>query len=319
VTSTEQSVPPPVPRPIDAPKPADWRGAVASLGIGLGGAILGLLPWIVTGMRLPLQNLWSRNVLPDEMPVAWLPLSQYNVSLLIGLMVVGSAAAGIAARALRDRLPSRAPLSITAGVLFVQVVATAQAVSALAAGLQSSEAATIYLAACIALTVFAIVCGLVVLGLIARGPRPGAVIALTLAAIASGWWLSGFIAPIGSAGGELTYALLDIARWVPPVLVGAAIAWGGTRTPGRIVAAVVSLLLLWIVPALATAVTSAVGSRILLPYPLEMLDYGWGVFTMAVLMPELVVPPLIVAIVVAAAGIGLRELLLARRRGSALQ
>lgn len=318
MTSTEQSVPPPVPRPVDAPQPANWRGAVASLGIGLGGAIIGLLPWIVTGMRLPLQNLWARNVLPDEMPVAWLPLSQYSVSLLIGLMVVGAAAAGIAARALRGRLPSRAPLSIVAGVLFVQVVATAQSVSALAAGLQSSEAATAYLAACIALVIFAIVCGLVVLGLIARGPRPGAVIALTLAAIASGWWLTGFIAPVASAGGELTYALLDVVRWVPPVLVGAAIAWGGIRTPGRIVAAVVSLLLLWIVPALATAVTSAVGSRILLPYPLEMLDYGWGVFTMAVLMPELVVPPLVVAIVVAAAGLGVRALL-ARREGSALQ
>ena len=73
-----------------------------------------------------------------------------------------------------------------------------------------------------------------------------------------------------------------------------------------------SLLLLWVVPAFATAVSAAVGSRILLPYPLEMLDYGWAVFTSALLMPELVVPPLVVATVTAAAGIAARELL-ARR------
>jgi hypothetical protein len=74
----------------------------------------------------------------------------------------------------------------------------------------------------------------------------------------------------------------------------------------------VSLLLLWLVPALATAVSSAVGSRALLRAPLEMLDYGWGVLRSALFMPELALPPLVVAVVVAAAGIGLREVL-ARR------
>ena len=320
MTSTEQFAPPPVPRPVDAPQPSDWKGAIGSLAIGVGGALVGLLPWIVTGMRLPLQNLWGRPTLPEDMPIAWLPFSQYQVTLLLALMVVGAAAAGLASRVLRSRLPRRSILATTAGLLFVQVVATAQAANTLGSGLESGQAGALYLAACIGLAVVGMLFGLLVLGLIARGPRAGAVVAFTLAAIAAGWWLDGLIAPIGSAGArpELASLLLDVARWVPPVLVGAAIAWGGVNTVGRIVAAVASLLLLWIVPALATAVTAAVGSRILLGDPLEMLDYGWGVFRMAVVMPELVLPPLVVAVVTAAAGLGVRALL-ARRPGSTLE
>ena len=102
------------------------------------------------------------------------------------------------------------------------------------------------------------------------------------------------------------------------MLVGAAIAWGGIRTAGRIAAAAVSLLLLWIVPALVTGVQSAVGSRALLRSPLDLLDYGWVVFTSALTMPELVLPRIVVAVVVAAAGIGLGEVF-ARRRRSTLE
>ena len=80
-------------------------------------------------MRLPLQNLWAVDVLPDRMPVAWLPFSQYSVTYVLALLVVGSAVAGIAARALRDRLPRAAPASIAAGLLFVQIVASVQAVN----------------------------------------------------------------------------------------------------------------------------------------------------------------------------------------------
>ena len=36
----------------------------AALLIGVGAALVGLLPWIITGMRLPLQNLWASSTLP---------------------------------------------------------------------------------------------------------------------------------------------------------------------------------------------------------------------------------------------------------------
>lgn len=319
--SSPDQVTPPLPQPLEfsepAPRTSDWRGAFASLAIGLGSGLFGLLPWILTGMRLPLQNLWAVGVLPDEMPVAWLPFSQYSVTYVLGLLVVGSAVAGIAARALRDRLPRAAPASIAAGLLFVQIVATAQALTVVGAGLRGGSEASVYLGSCVAVAVLGIGGGLLGFALVARGPRPGAVIALTFAAIASGWWISGFLASFGPQS-SLPSALAPVVAWIPPVLVGAAIAWGGIRTAGRIVAAVVSLLLLWLVPALVTGVQSAVGSRALLRSPLDLIDYGWAVFTAAATMPELVLPRLVVAIVVAAAGIGAGELL-RRRRGSAIE
>ncbi len=288
-----------------------WGAALASVGFGAGGALLGLLPWIATGMRLPAQSLWALPTPPEGMPVAWLPLSQYSTTYVLGLLVVGAALAGIAARALRDRLPRAAPVSIAAGLLFVQIVATAQAVGVIGSGLREGDEASFYLAACVAVAVLGILGGLLVFGFVARGARPLAVVALTLAAIAVGWWISGALVSLGTSS-PLLYALAPLVTWTPPVLVGVAIAWGGVRTRGRIVAAAVSLLLLWIVPLIATAVQAAVGSRALLRDPRELLDYGWGVLRMAATMPELAVWPLVAALLVAAAGLGLR-VLLARR------
>lgn len=282
------------------------------MGIGVGGAIVGLLPWIVSGMRLPLQNLWAFDALPEQMPVAWLPFSQYHVTFVLGILVVGAGVAGIAARALRHRLPSAAPFSVAAGLLFVQVVATAQALDVLRSGLRDDGEAAFYLASCVAVAVLGIVGGLLVLAFVARGAVPIAVVSLTLAAIAASWWFSGYLVVLGPLS-AVPYAFAPVVTWMPPVLVGLAIGWGGVRTAGRIVAGVVSILLLWLVPALATAVQSAVGSRALLRSPGDLLDYAVNVFGAASTMPELVLPRLAVAVVVAAAFIGVTALVRARR------
>jgi hypothetical protein len=311
--STEQVAPPAFPEPAPV-RPPQWRGAFASVGIGIAGALLGLLPWIITGMRLPLQNLWAFETLPGQMPVAFLPFSQYTVTTVIGMLVVGAAAAGLAVRALAARLPSRGPIAAAVGLAAVQVIAIVQTAQTVDRGLEPSGEGAFYLVACIAVSVFGVVVGLVAFGIIARAPRAGAVVGLVLGALAVDWWIGAFFPPVGIVPVTVAYGgVLSVLRWVSPVLVGLAIAWGGIRTPGRIVAAVVSLVLLWVVPPLATAVTSAVSSRIMLRYPLEMLDYGWGVFRMALLMPELALPPLVVAVLVAAAGIGGRALV--ARRG----
>lgn len=63
-------------------RPPSARGltAVAWLLVGALVAVVGLLPWIVTGMRLPLQNRWAAETLPGDMPVALLP---FNVGLAL--------------------------------------------------------------------------------------------------------------------------------------------------------------------------------------------------------------------------------------------
>ena len=298
-------------------RPPQWRGAFASLGIGLGAALLGLLPWLLSGMRLPLQPMWVFDALPEQMPIAFLPLGNTTTTNVAGLLVVAGAAAGLAARSLAAHLPSRAPFSIAAGLLFVQVVAVAQSAQALQRGLPADERASFYLVACVSVAVVSVVVGLVVFVLVARGHHAGAVLGLVAGALALAWWFDGFFWPNGVLPIELHSAFHSVLRWVPPVLVGASIAWAGVRTVGRIVAAVVSLLLLWLVPAVATAVTSAVGSSMLLHFPSELLDQAVRVFAAAAFMPSIVVPPLVVAVVVGAVGISVRRFAATRSAGEA--
>ena len=230
MSSTDQTTPPLPSRWVQRTRPrtSDWRGAFASLAIGSAADLFGLLPWIVTGMRLPLQNLWAVGVLPEEMPVAWLPFSQYSVTYVLGLLVVGSAVAGIAARALRVACRAR-PRSIAAGLLFVQVVATAQAANVVGAGLRAgARRASTWRRASGWRSRDR--CGLLGFGAVARGPRAGAVIALTLAAIAADGG-SSFLASSGRGRRCRTAYSRRSSRWVPPVLVGVAIAGG--RRPHR--------------------------------------------------------------------------------------
>lgn len=282
--------------------------------IGLAAAILGLLPWILTGMRLPLQNLWATAPAPEDMPIALLPLSQYSTTLIPGLLITGAGIAGLVARLLASRLPPRGTLLIALAVLLVYGVAGVQASVVVAHGLERSDPAKFYLAALVIVASVSIALALVVLLLVSRAPDAGATIALSVGALAAGIFLNSLVAPIGGISTEVTTSLLGLAHWVPAVSVGVAIGWCGVRTAGRIVAVLVSLLALWIGPAALTAVSSATGTRVLLPYPSEMVDYGFGVFRMAASLPELVLPPIITAVVVGVVVFVVRSLLQAKPR-----
>lgn len=300
----------------EPPRAPQWRGAFASLGIGLGAALIGLLPWILTGMRLPLQAMWAFEALPEQMPIALLPLGNSYLTAVVGMLVVGGVVAGIAARALRSRLPARAPLSIAAGLLFVQIVATAQSAQALESGLPSDDRASLYLLASVGIAVVGMLFAVLAFGLVAAAPRAGAMIGLVLGSLAVGWWLEMAMSPRGVLPIELD--LGGVVRRIPAVLVGVAIAWAGVRSVGRAIAAVASLLLLWFVPAVATAVTAGVGSSMMLHFPAELREYVLSVFSAYLSMPSLVLPPLVIAVVVAAAGIALRAVLARRRRAAPL-
>ena len=83
--------------------------------IGVVAALVGILPWLVTGMRLPLEKLWGTSPSADAMPEAVLPFSQYMPTLIFGLIVTGSAIAGVAARATRSRHATAWPPSSRTG------------------------------------------------------------------------------------------------------------------------------------------------------------------------------------------------------------
>lgn len=67
--------------------------------VGIGAVAIGLLPWLVTGLRLPLQNLWAIDTLPEQMPRVLLPFSQYFLGQILSMLILGLGIAGLAVRA----------------------------------------------------------------------------------------------------------------------------------------------------------------------------------------------------------------------------
>ena len=293
------------PRPISA-----W----AWFGIGVASALVGLLPWIITGLRLPLQNLWATDALPEQMPIVLLPFSQYAVTLVAGILVIGAATAGLVARSTRARQGRRGFVALTIGVFTAQLIAIVQTSLVVQQGVLPGRESSFYLVAVVAVAVTSFLVGVLVFAMIARMPRAGALIGLTLAAIAVGWWAGALILPDPVFVTDAQSTLLGLLRWLPAILCGIAIAWCGVATIGRILAVITALAAIVIGPAFATAVTSAAGTRVLARYPAEMLDYGLQVFQSALTTPALTLRPLLTAIIVATVLLVLQAL---RRRRSA--
>jgi hypothetical protein len=280
-------------------------GVWASLGVGAAAALVGLLPWLVHGMQLPLQNLGERTTGPAD--IVLLPFSQYALTVIAALLIVGAAAAGIASRSVHVRFGF-----VVLGMLVVQAIAIIQTAIVVRLILQPRTDSAVYLAFLVAVSVLAVIIGVIVAVLTARAPRAGAVVGFAITAVLASSWLGELLVPLGSIGTPSPLVVF-VLRWVGPVLVGLAIAWAGIGSAGRIIAAVAALVILWIGPALITAVQSAAGSRVLAHSIPDMLEYAQQVFGSAAAMPELVVPPLLVAVAVAAAGLVGRALTRHRR------
>lgn len=263
-------------------------------------------------MRLPLQNLWAAETLPEDMPIALLPFSQYSLTLLFGLLVTGAAVGGILSRALR--LSRRGFWMLFATLLVTQLVTVAQSAVVVNEGLREGTDSTIYLAVVAATCGLSFLAGVLALVLIARAPRAGALIGLTISAVAAGIWVGGLFQPLWLVGGDVITTLLGLTPWIAPILTGIAIAWAGLNTVGRVLAAVGSVALVWIAPALMTAVMSAVGSR--LRSPREMVDYALGIFPQALLIPELAWRPIIATMLAAAIAMTVKWMLRRRARAS---
>jgi hypothetical protein len=278
--------------------------------IGIGAAVVGLVPWLITGMRLPLQNLWAAQTPPDAMPIVLLPFSQYATVVLFALIVMGAAAAGIVTRATRRLQGRGGAFFIALGLLLAQGLAAVQTTLPVMHGLQHRNLATLYLAALVGVVVLSMLIGIVVVVLIGSAPRAGATIGISIAALAAAPWLGELLHPL--IGGSPF--LLTVLRWTPAVLIGIGLAWGGLNTVGRILAVPVCLAILWVGPAAVTAIDNVAGSRVLAHQPTEMLRSAISVFLAALQTPEIVFPPLIVAVVIGV--LGAVALVLWRRRPS---
>jgi hypothetical protein len=128
-------------------------------------------------------------------------------------------------------------------------------------------------------------------------------------------WTSALLDPTRVGDGPLE-AMLTIVPWIAPVLTGIAIAWTGVNTAGRVIAALLAVGLMWVAPAMTTAIANALGSRVLVRSGSGIIDYGIDVFQAALLTPELALRPIIATVVVAVVGLVVRALFGLRRRGA---
>ena len=99
-------------------------------------ALIGLAPWLASGARLPVQNLWAKATAPDDMPLALLPISQYATTTIVALLLTGAALGGLAVRVLRKGTDgARRPLIGGAvGLSAVQLLAIGQSFWVVAEG-----------------------------------------------------------------------------------------------------------------------------------------------------------------------------------------
>jgi hypothetical protein len=132
---------------------------------------------------------------------------------------------------------------------------------------------------------------------------PGvAVVAVAVGALAAGTWVDAFlVSPVGFADGSVS-AVLSVTRWVPAVLVGLGIARTGPTSVGRVIGSVLALAVLWSGSAAVTAVTAALGTRVYLPYPLELASFGAEVFRSALGPAGTGIGSALVALVIGGAG-----------------
>ncbi|WP_460798147.1 hypothetical protein [Microbacterium sp. GXF0217] len=276
-------------------------GRMLPFVLGVLGAVLGLLPWVVAG-TLPLQNLWAAQTLPEGMPFVLLPLSQYYATLLFSLVLLGGVFAGVAVRvARRRRAVSVWPAAL--GVALVHAIAAVQGFVVLARGLGLTESAAdtravLYFGGMLGGTVVAALLAQLGLWMTSHPLVPVASLGIALAAVPFGtWavrWFSAFAGPSGP-----WMVVSTIGFWLPAVVVGAALIWCGVRPVGRLAVWAIALLSLWVVPAVFTAIGYGLGMRVLQGDLREMAEASMQVFPVALMEMW---RPVVLAVLIAVVG-----------------
>ncbi|MBO0981211.1 hypothetical protein [Microbacterium sp. SD291] len=245
--------------------PTTPRPSLLSFAIGALGGIAGLLPWLVGGGRLPLQNLWATQTMPRDMPFSPLPISQYFVALLFSLVLLGGVFAGLAVHVAGQRRPLVA-WQAALGVAAVHMIAVVLSFGVLAAGLGFGSGvdprAILYLAGMLGGTIAAVLMAQVGFWMTSRRSVGVVSLGVALAAVPFGNWVGRWFAAF-TGDAFVPPFVYSLERWLPAVVVGAALIWCGVRPVWRLVVWVVALLALWVTPALFTAIQAGLGMRVL--------------------------------------------------------
>jgi hypothetical protein len=289
--------------------------AVLGWLLGILAGLLGLAPWLITGAQMPLQNLWGTEVLPERMPVSLLPLSQYELTTLVALLTAGGAAAGLAVRIWQPARRRLVAWCAASGVLAVQFTAAVQSFTVLDDGLTDGTLARIYFAGLLAGVIACIAASLVAFLLLASRSRALAALGAGLMAVPftswAGEWVVGFVGQT-----NVPAAVPTVARWIPALIVGCALAWCGLRPARRALVWLADLALLWVVPALFISVGYVLGTRALAGDLQEMLLMSRQILAATLGPAGGALPTVILALAIALAGLGIRSIAARRRSGN---
>lgn len=270
--------------------------------IGAGGGVLGLVPWLASGATLPLQNLWATRTMPDDMPFVLLPVNQYYAIQLFSLLLLGGVFAGIAVHLARSRRPMATwPAALGLGV--VHAIAIGQSFAVVGGGLRSGSDATLYLVGMLAGALVGALLAQLGFWMGSRRSSGAASCAVGLAAVPFGTWCAQFV--VAFTGEVFPPPFLPlVVTWLPAIVVIGALVWCGARPLRRVAVWVVSLLALWVLPALFTAIQGGLGMRVLQGDLGEMARVAGGLFSVVIGETW---PPAVAALAIALVGIAARD------------
>jgi len=289
----------------DGVTPAAWP----SLLVGIAASAVMLFPSWVGGGSLPLQNLWHTQTMPEDMPFALLPISQYYALNIFGMLLLGGVVAGLAVRALGRTRPMRAGMAAL-GVLLVHLIVTVQSFAVVAGGLGMIDGTAggrelLYFGGMLGGVVAGILLAQLGLWLTSRRTVTPVALGIALAAVPFASWIGTAIVAFTTYMGY-PQVVGTVLHWLPAVVVGLTLAWCGLRPPSRLSVWIVGPLAVWVLPAVFTAVQYVLGSRVLLGDLGEMADAATQVFPQAL---TVLWQPAVVALVIGIVGWGLRMLL----------
>ncbi|MHA7985958.1 hypothetical protein ACX9R5_09125 [Rathayibacter sp. CAU 1779] len=286
-----------------------WAWILVGIVVGT----VGLLPWLLTGMTLPVQKLWATHTSASDMPLALLPFGTNGLDEVVVMFLAGSTIAGLVGRIAHNTLSQGGFWALLGGVVLVQAAATAQAAFVLQAGVKHHIESTAYLSVLVLGALLATLAGAGILALIARAPRAGALLGIALAALPFSEWLASYTTLTSLS--RLHLIGTEVIAWLPAVIIAAAIGWSGMDTVGRIIAALVSLALVWIAPAVNAAIGAVAASHALSSAPFALARHGLVAFRSTLLEFDVLLPPLVLTVVISAVALLVRLAVSRTRRG----
>jgi len=299
----------------DTPTAATRAGTrFIAIAVGVAAGALGILPWLIGGGTLPLQNLWAADTTPNAMPFALLPVSQYAATAVFVLLLMGGVFAGLAVH-LIARYRSFAAWPAALGLVVVQLIAVIQSFTVISNGLgltNSLDRRTfLYFAGMLGGAIVAMVMAQVAFWIASRRSTAPVALAVGLAAVPFASWISQAIRSLSGPSG-IPMTVPTLLHWLPAVIAAAALVWCGVRPARRVAVWVVVLVGVWVIPALFITIQYGLGMRVLNGDLREMASASGQLFPLA--LREQIVPTLVA---LALAVVGTVAVELARRRISA--